>query len=213
MVLINKNDKNGRNLEVQFPSPCGDYGSYQHFPLRMSKKVIVKFPSPCGDYGSYQVHREHVALKYAGVSVPLRGLWFLSHPARYPDGRCGQRFPSPCGDYGSYLLGQGADNDASPHRVSVPLRGLWFLSKWGRPHVFAPAHEFPSPCGDYGSYLCIEKINAAKAASRFRPLAGIMVLIIETEFDVYDGVGRRFPSPCGDYGSYHASVSGALISM
>ena len=37
------------------------------------------------------------------VSVPLRGLWFLSFP--YINGYTHwlNLFPSPCGDYGSYL--------------------------------------------------------------------------------------------------------------
>ena len=35
-----------------FPSPCGDYGSYQG---KEDTNVICGdwFPSPCGDYGSY----------------------------------------------------------------------------------------------------------------------------------------------------------------
>ena len=39
----------------------------------------MTFPSPCGDYGSY---RQGFSNEYVGerrvVSVPLRGLWFLS---------------------------------------------------------------------------------------------------------------------------------------
>ena len=37
------------------------------------------FPSPCGDYGSYQ-HSKGFAYDIGlyFVSVPLRGLWFLS---------------------------------------------------------------------------------------------------------------------------------------
>ena len=36
---------------------------------------------------------------------------------------------------------------------------------------------FPSPCGDYGSYLLFENI-AEDVTDSFRPLAGIMVLIL-----------------------------------
>ena len=61
------------------------------------------------------------------VSVPLRGLWFLSlgfdSNAPFPF----EMFPSPCGDYGSYLI--------------QILHSMNSLIKW-----------FPSPCGDYGSY-------------------------------------------------------------
>ena len=39
------------------------------------------FPSPCGDYGSYQGEKKKKIKKAAPkVSVPLRGLWFLSVP-------------------------------------------------------------------------------------------------------------------------------------
>ena len=61
------------------------------------------------------------------VSVPLRGLWFLSLD----------------------------DDDIADvgELVSVPLRGLWFLS---RHQLFTVGKRrkswFPSPCGDYGSY-------------------------------------------------------------
>ena len=36
------------------------------------------FPSPCGDYGSYHDRFHDVQFELAVVSVPLRGLWFLS---------------------------------------------------------------------------------------------------------------------------------------
>ena len=60
------------------------------------------------------------------VSVPLRGLWFLSK-------RKAVKF------------------DEFEVLVSVPLRGLWFLSEvkfYGKQEKT----KFPSPCGDYGSY-------------------------------------------------------------
>ena len=38
-----------------------------------------------------------------GVSVPLRGLWFLSLRVKRTYGEKLIEFPSPCGDYGSYL--------------------------------------------------------------------------------------------------------------
>ena len=62
------------------------------------------FPSPCGDYGSYPrrcYHNKDFAEKM--VSVPLRGLWFLSDRVE-------------------------RNNVLDYICVSVPLRGLWFLS-------------------------------------------------------------------------------------
>ena len=37
------------------------------------------------------------------VSVPLRGLWFLSQLQKGENIMTMLKFPSPCGDYGSYL--------------------------------------------------------------------------------------------------------------
>ena len=39
---------------------------------------MTTFPSPCGDYGSYQIEIVSASTKSKWVSVPLRGLWFLS---------------------------------------------------------------------------------------------------------------------------------------
>ena len=38
------------------------------------------------------------------VSVPLRGLWFLSEGRRNHEKGRHNKFPSPCGDYGSYQV-------------------------------------------------------------------------------------------------------------
>mgnify|MGYP001286317181 CR=1 FL=1 len=87
------------------------------------------------------------------VSVPLRGLWFLSAvfeevlginvPSFRPlagimvlitasntniSAKAVAVFPSPCGDYGSYHV----------------ATALGYSN---------PSNAFPSPCGDYGSYL------------------------------------------------------------
>ena len=85
------------------------------------------------------------------VSVPLRGLWFLSASSSVLS-IMSAKFPSPCGDYGSYLAVT-IYISVMYVVVSVPLRGLWFLS-------FNDDYAYISWCG------C------------FRPLAGIMVLIL-----------------------------------
>ena len=102
MVLICLGTDGYRPTDETFPSPCGDYGSYLCSALT-ALEYVHKFPSPCGDYGSYQAIVGQVRKTYNFVSVPLRGLWFLSAA-----GRMGQVYPLPV--------------------VSVPLRGLWFLS-------------------------------------------------------------------------------------
>ena len=152
MVLIDNDKEIGLHLFISFPSPCGDYGSYQgeHYGIQNFSKT---------------------------VSVPLRGLWFLSQLA----GRSRNIFPVSVSVplRGLWFLSWQTTrlNANSAMQVSVPLRGLWFLS--GRPHIFAPAHEqvsvplrglwFLSTPG--GIPVEVNKWQG------FRPLAGIMVLI------------------------------------
>ena len=86
------------------------------------------------------------------ISVPLRGLWFLSKKSK------------PNGILTLY--------------ISVPLRGLWFLSREDDNHDRRRKEKFPSPCGDYGSYRDSYNYVYASITRNFRPLAGIMVLIM-----------------------------------
>ena len=85
------------------------------------------FPSPCGDYGSYLFvcHGNFSLLK---VSVPLRGLWFLSTASLLSIALNSLRGFRP-------LAGIMVLIDAD-----VETRGIILVSR------------FPSPCGDYGSY-------------------------------------------------------------
>ena len=69
------------DLAEQFPSPCGDYGSYlQKIHYVEEGETLWEFPSPCGDYGSYHQEANYEQLSIKVISVPLRGLWFLSAP-------------------------------------------------------------------------------------------------------------------------------------
>ena len=61
-----------------FPSPYGDYGSYLLSKGNQRRKSRKQFPSPYGDYGSYQGKEDTNVICGDCVSVPLRGLWFLS---------------------------------------------------------------------------------------------------------------------------------------
>ena len=45
-------------IQSKFPSPYGDYGSYQLCRELGLKQQTFKFPSPYGDYGSYHAERE-----------------------------------------------------------------------------------------------------------------------------------------------------------
>ena len=112
------------------------------------------------------------------VSVPLRGLWFLSSLKWF------------------YIAGAG-------FAVSVPLRGLWFLSTWKRLRCATTTSSFRPLAGIMVLIVIPLSSNTFKNSS-FRPLAGIMVLIKQgTKIPCLGTAG--FPSPCGDYGSYLCS--------
>ena len=78
MVLIDNSASDIEDAKKLFPSPCGDYGSYLNIESRQLLPLL-KFPSPCGDYGSYLLEDDDLPSQLKDpVSVPLRGLWFLS---------------------------------------------------------------------------------------------------------------------------------------
>ena len=160
---------------------------------------VYEFPSPYGDYGSYLFITGGIYVCYR-VSVPLRGLWFLSCVEVEPGTTVNMEFPSPCGDYGSYQFGtygfisqgrrfrplagimvlidgivEGEPFDEMP--VSVPLRGLWFLSG---------VMVMTIACG-----------NGQVSV----PLRGLWFLS-EKDGQISIEEIQKFPSPCGDYGSY-----------
>ena len=117
----------------------------------------------------------------AGVSVPLRGLWFLSRGKQQRTHRNVLQFPSPCGDYGSYhwLSVLNGYVMAAGFRPLAGIMVLIFIYDTDDSNV--GKFKFPSPCGDYGSYRNL--------VFPFRSLP------------------LSFPSPCGDYGSYQSLAS------
>ena len=115
-------------------------------------KIADVFPSPYGDCGSYLAHAEgRQDLFLSDVSVPLRGLWFLSRIPTINKIIASNGFRPLTGIV--VLISKLVVKDFLAMFVSVPLRGLWFLS-------------FPCRPGD-GRFLYV----------CFRPLTGIVVLI------------------------------------
>ena len=111
------------------------------------------------------------------VSVPLRGLWFLSKEGRFYYENL-HLFPSPCGDYGSYQRLPGAKWVSGRGMFPSPC-GDYGSYPRGRRMKCCLCHKvFPSPCGDYGSYRRVAKADTTSRRLSFRPLAGIMVLIL-----------------------------------
>ena len=163
--------------QLVFPSPCGDYGSYQGGGNVDKTKDPCKFPSPCGDYGSYLKNNIIVFDTESKVSVPLRGLWFLSRWTRTTDLTL-IRFPSPCGDYGSYRKMR-RTNGKSLRNSFRPLAGIMVLISDFDPddssgiHVrFRPLAGIMVLIEEFAKYIVVRGIES------FRPLAGIMVLIL-----------------------------------
>ena len=112
------------------------------------------------------------------LSVPLRGLWFLSClNGPYIQLSMFWCFPSPCGDYGSYLTI--LRNTRVRVLLSVPLRGLWFLSTTGnKPFIIIITLLSVPLRGLWFLSVCSTLYIAIYKALSFRPLAGIMVLIV-----------------------------------
>ena len=137
---------------------------------------LAQFPSPYGDYGSYRALHQNVKEYKNVVSVPLRGLWFLSIPAN-KIAQAAKAFPSPYGDYGSYQLKSTLETITALGSFR-PLTGIMVLIN------------------------CYNKDERLGKRKRFRPLTGIMVLINYKIPAVTIQGMFMFPSPYGDYGSY-----------
>ena len=113
---------------MMFPSPCGDYGSYLNRILISYVVPLYKVSVPLrGLWFLSTGIMTTITETMTSVSVPLRGLWFLSTEKVKTKVLIDPLFPSPCGDYGSYRDGDSED-------------------------TFCRLLKFPSPCGDYGSY-------------------------------------------------------------
>ena len=155
-----------------FPSPCGDYGSYPGgIPTEVNKwqlgfrplagiMVLIVLSTPPA-----------FVLSQDQVSVPLRGLWFLSDS-------------------------QDSDMEDAGKIVSVPLRGLWFLSRsHGSGYNSYKLHGFRPLAGIMVLIWSQFYKNFYSTQGRcFRPLAGIMVLIRTLYKCLYEAVEMAF---CG----------------
>ena len=154
-----------------------------------------------------QVHR------MARVSVPLRGLWFLSCIQEGGGGvPIKGEFLSPRGYYVSLrrnpcvtssqfgscfrplagimvliLYQRGRGTISHYGAVSVPLRGLWFLSEYPHIDCFLGNKVVSVPLrGLWFLSTWVEEYKAEIREWCFRPLAGIMVLIPITS-NIYRG--------------------------
>ena len=79
MVLIYKAQKSRFLGQTKsFPSPCGDYGSYQEKSFAEMYELPECFRPLAGIMVLIDKYIYRIGNEVVGVSVPLRGLWFLS---------------------------------------------------------------------------------------------------------------------------------------
>ena len=91
--------------------------------------ALNQFPSPYGDYGSYPKQAvERMSSLDAGVSVPLRGLWFLSTRKKQSLFQLWVSCFRPLTGIMVLICIASIELTERSLLVSVPLRGLWFLS-------------------------------------------------------------------------------------
>ena len=76
MVLIEIKENEELLKQFKFPSPYGDYGSYQALQV-LTKSHLKKFPSPYGDYGSYLKTLLQVRQMTTKSFRPLTGIMVL----------------------------------------------------------------------------------------------------------------------------------------
>ena len=133
------------------------------------------------------------------VSVPLRGLWFLSMACSVTTSMYSKSFRPLAGIM--VLIDYCEKNDVTWEGVSVPLRGLWFLSQELRPYFHMSDLFVSVPLRGLWFLSNAEVVGIIEIVKCFRPLAGIMVLI-DCRHRRPQGHMEEFPSPCGDYGSY-----------
>ena len=113
--------------QAMFPSPYGDCGSYRLMKKDDIKPGLTSFRPLTGIVVLINIVAMELMFPTQVVSVPLRGLWFLSTRDEYNEMDVVKAmFPSPYGDCGSYRL---------------PAEWLQYI----------PC-RFPSPYGDCGSY-------------------------------------------------------------
>ena len=154
MVLISS-VKPARNTvqTKEFPSPYGDYGSYQIKPMKSFIKLVSgSFRPLTGIMVLIKKKLLSIALTPCTSFRPLTGIMVLIEVSRKDILKVFRQFPSPYGDYGSYhgtcsglqhysclrfrpltgiMVLIKSDLQDVCYRladVSVPLRGLWFLS-------------------------------------------------------------------------------------
>ena len=90
--------------QAMFPSPYGDCGSYRLMKKDDIKPGLTSFRPLTGIVVLINIVAMELMFPTQVVSVPLRGLWFLSAAQYLAKLIWKAVFPSPYGDCGSYPL-------------------------------------------------------------------------------------------------------------
>ena len=194
---------------MEFPSPCGDYGSSDSVRGSSGTTRSRGFRPLAGITGLRTNTRELHHPRAVWVSVPLRGLRVFGLPCEWCREVFQEKFPSPCGDYGS------SDSfctmwSGPRELVSVPLRGLraFGLSKPSRSS--ARGARFRPLAGITGLRTFTLRTLCWKVHSVSVPLRGLRVFGLRRKYYLTTRT-QEFPSPCGDYGSSDPQNRGSLI--
>ena len=78
MVLIDSLGRKQYPTLIKFPSPCGDYGSYQVQRRSLIPYGLSGFRPLAGIMVLIEKKVSEIKESILKLSVPLRGLWFLS---------------------------------------------------------------------------------------------------------------------------------------
>ena len=138
--------------QAMFPSPYGDCGSYRLMKKDDIKPGLTSFRPLTGIVVLINIVAMELMFPTQVVSVPLRGLWFLSSKMRTATISSILEFPSPYGDCGSYQIKR-KFKKVLDKRCFRPLTGI--------------------------VVLITDKKTAKRllGIASFRPLTGIVVLI------------------------------------
>ena len=208
MVLISYGACCNHGFKFEFPSPCGDYGSYRLSNPSEQQPGPGCFRPLAGIMVLISLIRDNNSIVYLSGFRPLAGIMVLIKNSLPSSLRPIQVSFRPLAGIMVLIGRREFYYGNNYYYVSVPLRGLWFLSSSRFASRSASRTAlFPSPCGDYGSYPARIVGKSMKSKICFRPLAGIMVLI-ELDNTLNRVKPCAFPSPCGDYGSYRPTYNG-----
>ena len=169
MVLIDTVHMTIIQPRLEFPSPYGDYGSYQYRVLDEYIDSWYGFPSPYGDYGSYLYRPVQKARGCKKCFRPLTGIMVL-------------------------IKMMTLEQQLELEKSFRPLTGIRVLISQIRSPIFFSPLCFRPLTGIMVLIMPEERLRFYVEMLSFRPLTGIMVLICTLYRWLYEAFEMAF---CG----------------